>query len=342
MSVGADALADVGRVEAVTFDEVRDGWRGIFEQMSGSSVFDSPLWHELWWKHFGADSEMYLRAVRRAEGSLALIAPMKFDAGDDEGVVTFIGGTDLVDYAGFKHDGELRDAEVALLLRHFHEDARVHALVLESLQTDSHSIHALRRVASESGWEMHEWDEGVAPRVDLPADEESYYAGLTKKHRHELRRKLRRLMRAGSVEREVWTAPEDVSANMGAFMELHRMSSVEKRMFMTPQREAFFREVAVAFAEVGSTNLTFLEVEGVKVATSLAFDVGRTKFLYNSGYDPDRSWLAVGILNHALNLLAAIRDGFAVYDFMRGDERYKYQLGAYNRHIVTARLDRRG
>lgn len=334
-------MIQVNRVESATFDEVRVPWSLIFERMPGSSVFDSPLWHEIWWSHFGGSSEMSIQTVRRADDSLALIAPLKFDRRDDQGVVTFIGGTDLVDYSGLKHDGELTDDDVSALLRHLHGDDRVNALVLESLQTDSHTIHALRRVAAESGWELHEWDEGVAPRVNLPDTESAYFDGLPKKHRHELRRKMRRLMRSGKVERKVYSSPKDVADNMDAFIRLHRMSSVEKQRFMTPRRESFFRDVAIRFADAGVTNLTFLEVDGVQVATSLSFCVGKSKYLYNSGYDPERSWLAVGILNHALNLLESIREGYTVYDFMRGDERYKYQLGAVDRHIVTARLDRR-
>ena len=330
------------RVETVGFDELRSEWGSIYAQMPGSSVFDSPMWHEIWWEHFGGTSEMCMRAVRRGDDSLALVAPIKFDAGHDEGVATFLGGTDLVDYGGFKHDGELTDDDVALLLRDLHSDDRISAVVLESLQTDSHTLYALRRVAKDCGWELHEWDEGVAPRVTLPAHEDDYYAALTKKHRHELRRKLRRLMRAGKVERRVYANPDEVAAKMDDFMRLHRMSSVDKQQFMTLERERFFRDVAVRFAEVNTTNLTFLAVDGSEVATSLSFTVGRTRYLYNSGYDPDRSWLAVGILNHALNLFASIREGYAVYDFMRGDERYKYQLGAIDRHIVTARMDRLG
>ena len=335
-------MIESSRVESVTFDQVRESWNAIYERMPGSSVFDSPLWHETWWHHFGGSSEMRMHTVTRSDSTLALVAPLKFDQRDDQGVVTFMGGTDLVDYAGFKHDGELSDADVAALLCHLHSDDRVNALVLESLQADSHSIHALRQVAARSGWELHEWDEGVAPRVDLPATEDRYFGGLPKKHRHELRRKMRRLMRAGNVKRQVYTHPNDVESHMDGFVRLHRMSSVEKQQFMTPPREAFFRDVAAKFAEVGITNLTFLEVDGTQVATSLSFSVGKTKYLYNSGYDPDRSWLAVGILNHALSLLESIRQGYEVYDFMRGNERYKYQLGAFDRHILTARLDKRG
>ena len=181
------------------------------------------------------------------------------------------------------------------------------------------------------------WLHGVA----LPSSVDEYFASLTKKHRHELRRKLRRLDNAGDVEQLELKTPNEIEQGMDDFMDLHRGSSIDKSEFMTPQREAFFREIAVNLAEKNISRLYFLTINGENVATSLAFKIGNTKYLYNSGYLPDRSWLAVGLLNHAINILASIREGIEVYDFMRGDERYKYHLGAIDRHIYTARLDKK-
>ena len=329
------------RIVSPTFDELDSDWQRIYDSMPTSSAFDSPHWNRIWWEHFGGNSELMLRAVVRPNGSIAIIAPMRLDSDHDEGVCTFLGGTDLVDYLGFKHDAELRSEDVADLLQSLYDAPEITALVLESLPEDSHSLRAVKEVASDIGWEVHIWDEGVAPRISLPKTVEEYFASLTKKHRHELRRKLRRLYNAGDVEQIELSSPSDIADRMDDFIELHRGSSIDKEEFMTPEREAFFREVAVSLAEKGITRLNFLSVNDETVATSLAFKVGSTKYLYNSGYLPERSWLAVGLLNHAINILSSIEEGIEVYDFMRGDERYKYHLGAVDRHIFTARLDKK-
>ena len=65
-----------------------------------------------------------LRALVRPNGSASLIAPMKLDSGHDEGVCTFIGGTDLVDYLGFKHDEELQANDVKDLLQSLYRRPR--------------------------------------------------------------------------------------------------------------------------------------------------------------------------------------------------------------------------
>ena len=329
------------KIVSSSFEALASEWQRIYDSMPASSAFDSLEWNHVWWKHFGAESKLMLRASVRPNGSSSLIAPMKLDPSHDEGVCTFLGGTDLVDYLGFKHDEELRIDDVTDLLQSLYDDDAISALVLESLPEDSHTLHAVKEVAGEIGWELHVWDEGVAPRVTLPSSVDEYFSSLTKKHRHELRRKLRRLHNAGEIEQVELKSPQDVSDRMGDFIGMHRGSSIDKQEFMTAERESFFREIAVKLAEMDVTRLYFLNLNGESVATSLAFKVGSTKYLYNSGYVPERSRLAVGLLNHAINILASIDEGIKVYDFMRGDERYKYHLGAVDRRIYTARLDKR-
>ncbi len=332
--------ATTPRIVSPTFDDLAADWQRIYDSMPASSAFDSLEWNRMWWEHFGDDSKLMLRSVVRPDGTTAIIAPMRLDSNNDEGVCTFLGGTDLVDYLGFKHDEELLPEDVHDLLQSLYDDPEITALVLESLPEDSHTIHAVKEVAGDIGWEVHIWDEGVAPRITLPSTVDEYYTSLTKKHRHELRRKLRRLNNAGDIEQIELKSPDEIEHHMADFIDLHRGSSIDKNDFMTSEREAFFREAAVKLAEMGITRLYFLTINGEKVATSLAFKVGSTKYLYNSGYDPERSWLAVGLLNHAINILRSIDEGIKVYDFMRGDERYKYHLGAVDRRIFTARLDK--
>ena len=329
------------RIASPTFDDLADDWQRIYDAMPAKSAFDSLEWNRTWWEHFGGASKLMLRTVVRPDGTTAIIAPLRLDSNNDQGVCTFLGGTDLVDYLGFKHDVELRSEDVQDLLQSLYDDPDINALVLESLPEDSHTLHAVHKVAERIGWEMHVWDEGVAPRITLPPSQEAYFASLTKKHRHELRRKLRRLYNAGDIEQIEYKSPDDIEDQMGNFIDLHRGSSIDKMAFMTSDRETFFREVAVILAENDVTRLYFLTLNGETVATSLAFKVGSTKYLYNSGYVPERSWLAVGLLNHAINILSSIDEGIKVYDFMRGDERYKYHLGAVDRRIYTARLDKR-
>ncbi len=114
---------------------------------------------------------------------------------------------------------------------------------------------------------------------------------------------------------------------MDDFFPLMRASSHDKDDFLTPEREDFFKKLALELAPRGQFKLYFLEVDGVRVASCICFDYAGTYLLYNSGYDPEFSTLSVGLLNKALCLKEAIEEGRECFDFLRGNERYKYDLG---------------
>ncbi len=97
--------------------------------------------------------------------------------------------------------------------------------------------------------------------------------------------------------------------------------------------------MAVALAEEGLVRLSFVELDGARVAGLLAFDAGDALLLYNSGYDPALAHASVGIVSKALLLREAIAEGKRWFDFLRGAEPYKYDLGGkdYEVHTLTVR-----
>ena len=107
----------------------------------------------------------------------------------------------------------------------------------------------------------------------------------------------------------------------------------EKDEFLIPEREEFFLDLARELAPRGMFKLYFLEVDDKKVASCICFDYDDAYLLYNSGYDPEYSSLSVGLLNKTLTLKEAIDEGKHTFDFLRGTERYKYDLGGKNQLV---------
>jgi CelD/BcsL family acetyltransferase involved in cellulose biosynthesis len=104
-------------------------------------------------------------------------------------------------------------------------------------------------------------------------------------------------------------------------------SKGEKRDFLVPDRQAFFQAIMDRMYQEGLARLIFLEVEGERVAAVVCFDHAGRRFLYNSGYRLSHSHYSVGILLKALCIEDAIREGLVYFDFLRGPEPYKYDLG---------------
>ena len=66
----------------------------------------------------------------------------------------------------------------------------------------------------------------------------------------------------------------------------------------------------------------------------LAFDDGQTCFLYNAGMDPEAREVSPGITGTAEYLKNRLAAGRRRFDFLRGDEPYKYEWGAVDEPIA--------
>ena len=286
---------------------------------SGQFTFvDRPEWLKAWWDEYSAGSDLRLLSVRDDVGNAALIAPLHVS----NGTAAFLGGTDLFDYHDFicpgGGGGDMKPVYVDAVVRQLTGDPGIERLEFLSLPEDSTAYEYLPAVCEAAGWTVSLEKEDVAPRLSLPGTWDEYVAGLTRKNRHELRRKLRRLERAGQIRHYEVSDPVAISEGLDHFFDLHRKSTPDKAEFMSSDRERFFRRAALLLAEQGIARLSFVELDGVRIASSLSFVCCGTKYLYNSGYDPAYGRLAAGLLNHAYNIRRSIEAGLSVFDFMSG------------------------
>jgi len=102
---------------------------------------------------------------------------------------------------------------------------------------------------------------------------------------------------------------------------------------MTPNVERFFRDIADALAPLGRLRLGVLRAHDEDAAVLFAFAYRGTLALYNAAYDPALASLSIGIVSHAWAIREAIGERLDTYDLLRGDEPYKYDLGATDRWL---------
>jgi CelD/BcsL family acetyltransferase involved in cellulose biosynthesis len=248
---------------------------------------------------------------------------------EGERVVRLVGGVAVTDYLDIIAPPEQAEAAWRAVLAYW-ADRRGEwdVLDLHSLPPGSPARSLAPRLAAEYGWVCGTEIEETCPVVQLPADWEAYQAALDKKARHELRRKLRRAEAAPTPP--TWRLVKDpaaLPAAMDEFIALHRRSDAAKAVFMDPRMEAFFHSLIPALAGTGWLELALLDVGDRPAAAYLSFEYGGRIYLYNSGYDPEFSDLSAGFVLLARRLAAAVEAGVPCFDFLRGDERYKYELG---------------
>ena len=314
-------------VQVNDFESIEKEWEEILPRTKANTIFVTPWWQKVWWSHFGEGSELLILSVRDGD-ELIGVAPLMIK----QRVLSFLGDTDLFDYHDFLvldgREGEFYDA-----LCDYMAGLEWDALELKSLRDGSPALVYLRDLAASRGYTALIEEEDVAPIAVLASTWDEHLGSLRKKDRHELRRKMRRLEKADHAEQYTCEAPLSLSEGMKDFFRLLRASSPDKDEFLTSERENFFLDIAEELTGRGQFKLYFLEVGDVRVASCICFDYAGAYLLYNSGYDPEYSSLSVGLLNKAFCIKEAIEAGRDTFDFLRGTERYKYDLGGKNSSV---------
>jgi CelD/BcsL family acetyltransferase involved in cellulose biosynthesis len=200
--------------------------------------------------------------------------------------------------------------------------------------TELGAAFARREIAC--GWTLNIERDDVCPVATFPAgiDFEGYLATLEKKVRHEIRRKIRRAERAGEVQLE---ESDDPLADLPDFIDLHGRKWGAKGLFPpTPggdQSRRFFHRLFELSGPDGPVHLSFLTIDGRRVGAGIHLETEDSYLYYNAGVDPAASALSPGVVMTARYVEAAIVAGKRRFDFLRGNEPYKYEWGAVDEPI---------
>lgn len=234
-------------------------------------------------------------------------------------IISFIGEENLTDYhspIGRSFGPVLGD----VLSRFPGHSYRFDSMPIEVAQVVSQTLES---IGVRSAPSQHD----AAAVLSLPATFEAWLGGLAKKERHEVRRKRRRLEEAFGTP----TIEQMGSEAVHLFCEMHRTSSGDKGAFMTPEMEQYFRDLVI---DAGAS-IHGLMCDGVMRAAAFGFETDDGYFYYNSAYDVDAASGSPGVVLVAAMIEAQIQRGAKVFDFLKGDERYKFRMGATSRPLYV-------
>ncbi|WP_448593248.1 GNAT family N-acetyltransferase [Thermoflexus hugenholtzii] len=326
--------------DIAAFEELAHPWQDLLGRSPGAPPFMRPTWLRTWWEHFG-EGELHL-VTFEAEGRLVGLIPLRRIARDGQWILeTF--GEEVTDYLDPLVEPGWEETVIhAFLAWLTHPGVPGWDIVLLwNIREDSALFPLWPGAAAARGLMVQVERLTICPMLPLPPTWDAYLQMLDRKDRHELRRKIRRLEAVGNIRwyllRE--DGPEAEGA-IEAFLELMAASNPEKAAFLHERMRAFFRWVIRQGLREGWARLSFLEIEGEKAATYLDFEDQDRIWLYNAGLNPRYAALSPGVVLLAYLIRQAIEQGKRVFDFLRGDEPYKFRFGAREVPLYRIRLAR--
>ncbi|HUJ27269.1 MAG TPA: GNAT family N-acetyltransferase [Myxococcales bacterium] len=320
-------------------DALAPAWSAL-HHASGAGVFQSWEWQRTWWRHFGeVDRRRRLFVVvLEARGQVCAIAPFFVEQvpvfpGLGLRRLSFIGSgvTDYLDVLVSRGEEQAVCEEIAACLaRH---SSQYEVIWLRDLADGSPVRIPLLAALRRNGFEGDAFPSEHCPRLPLQPTWRETLAAFAGKYRRKVIGRMRKLSENFTVELEMSDNESDIVSDVDDFMAMHQHRFVQagkKGVFAEAVVRAFQREIAASFFRRGWLRLAFLKVDGKRVASICGF-AHRGEFAhYLSGMreTSEVARFSPGITLIFLCMEALHLQGIRLYDFLRGTEPYKHEIGA--------------
>ena len=323
--------------QTVDFPDIEQEWRQCENNGDVPTMFQTFDWIKTWWKYFGFRGEKVLLAIYE-NGLLIGIAPLYATRMIKRRIPFFKMllpmGSGESDYTGFvlkkKHE---RTALLALL--DYLRTQRWIIFRIGDVQRESPTARFLAEAAAASRLHVAIFDHTSCPYIALPSNPDEYMVSLDNHFKKNLRSRTNRIHELGKVNFTVAPRDMNIPDAMRAFFNLH-----ESRWALQGQQGALSGEAVKAMHAEAAERLSrylyigFLELNGKKIACQYGYTYNNTRYSYLRGWDPE--FKKYGVANILLMHLVgeAIKSGVREYDFLRGNESYKFDFTKDKRDSV--------
>jgi len=296
--------------------ELKNVWDAAYEKITVRYPFYRYGWHEAWHTTLGKDKQLFIAK----DPDSAVVIPLF----REESAARFTGGEETADYldAIGPEDAKASAWEQVLPLMQSSGITTVH---LRNIPERSQTLAFFRARNAQIDLE------DTTPVTTLPDTFNAYLASLDRKSRHELRRKMRRFEE--QYPDAAFRVLEGPDVSIPRLLRLMR-NDADKQSFLTPEMEQFF----LSLPQFAGNMLTQFCVGEHKepAANTLCFRLGTTLLLYNSGYNP--ALQNAGFYCKVKAIQWAIDHHYTEFNFLQGNERYKYELGGKDRLVYRVTL----
>jgi CelD/BcsL family acetyltransferase involved in cellulose biosynthesis len=321
-----------------------DEWNTLLKSSESNCVFLTHEWLSAWWKHLADGRRLAILTARDGDELIGLLPVAERPAQLARmmpRVLEFLGsgmiGSDYLDVIAQKG----RESEV---MAAFAQTLTSRGLMLQLSQLRGADCAAslLAEQLRQQTWTVTETKLNVCPFIDLRRYTwESYLATLGPNVRKNINRYLRNLPRTFDMRIECVQYPAGAPSALDTAIDLHHKrwnTAGTSEAFQSAPVIAFHRDFVSRAAERGWLRLLILWLDGNPAASLYGLRYGPTFYFYQSGFDPAYGKHSVGVATMGLAIKTAIEEGAAEYDFLHGDEEYKFHWAKETRELKRLEL----
>lgn len=306
-------------------------WNKLILESENSTFFQTYEWLDLWLKHFQNELDNIFVLEIYDHDRLVGIAPFAIK----DNTIRILGTSHTYNNDSFSDYGDIivksgyeKQAWLKLIetLSELYSTSKLELLYLKE---NSLSTKVLTTTLYCNFSLIN-----LAPIIVLPPTWDTFLNQLSSHHRHELKRKLKNVT---SHHLELVTDAGVQSKD--EFIRLAGLSKSEKAHFYTSSAGLFFEDILEDTRLKKYIHTFFLVREKRNIASCIIINFKNTWMGYNIAFDPAYQNLSPGIVLFGLIIQKAILAKKQCFDFLRGDEAYKYRFGANDQRLLKVEHD---
>lgn len=333
-----DTLADFAKLE--------DNWNAIYDADPDAQLFMSWKWLSGWLTQISSPwLILAAKAENKADGPYAAFLPIRIQTKTENGRIhneLNMAGNFSADYTGFLCAPGSEHLAIPAFVRYLKqlnwsrlnfENFRISEprmrLFLAHFPKASFQTSETSRVGKTDGI-----DNGLCPFAVLPSTFDGYLDGLSTNTRQKIRRLLRQM--DSSEEYRITVATSDtIERDLNTLLQFWEIKWKPRKGDLVHTLVRSNRAMLTRSFRAGLLYLpTLWKDDRPLAALATLIDTRKHSFLfYMTGRDETFDGPPPGVILHAHSIRHAIANGITEYDFLRGNETYKYSFGVKERRI---------
>jgi CelD/BcsL family acetyltransferase involved in cellulose biosynthesis len=338
------------RVEVIetlsAFNRLEQDWNALYDADPDAQLFMSWQWLSGWLRQISSPWVILgAKANERADTPYAAFLPLRIQTKMGDGRFyneLNMAGNFAADYTGILCAPGVEHQVIPAFARYLKQMmwARVNfdniraseprmRLLLAHFPKAAVQVSEISRVGKVDGI-----DNNLCPFIELPPDWNAYLETLSANTRQKLRRLLKLVDSTGDYRLTLAT-PETFERDLDTLLQFWEIKWKPRKGDLVHTLVRSNRAMLTRSFKQGLLFLpTLWKDERPLAALATLMDMRKRAYLfYMTGRDQTFDGPPPGMILHAYSIRHAIANGFTEYDFLRGNESYKYSFGVKERRI---------
>jgi tetratricopeptide (TPR) repeat protein len=326
--------------------KLEDNWNAVYDADPEAQIFLSWQWLSGWLAHIeGPWFILAAKANDSADAPYVAFFPLRLQTTIEKADVlneVKMAGNFSADYTGIVCATDAESKAIPAFARHI-KQMHWARLSLENVRMSERRFRLLLAYFPKANFQLTELnrvgkvdgiDNSICPYAALPKDWDSYLLSLSTN----TRQKIRRLLKLVEAEDEYRIKVSTAETFAQDLKTLLRFWEIKWRPRKGDLTDGLVRSNGIMLTRSFQSGLVFLPTfwHGDRPVAALATLVDPRKrafSFYMAGRDETFDGPPPGLILHAFSIRHAIENGFSEYDFLRGNEPYKYSYRCAERKI---------